>query len=138
MKAVIFDCFGVIIAEEPRLSGEIKDQQLLDFIALLRVKYKTAMLTNIANSGSLSRRFSNDELSKYFDVVVVSGDIGFAKPEAQAYAITAQRLGVPLNECVMIDDLESYCLGAQGVGMKTIQYQSFNQLKHDLSQFLTI
>src|SRR6185369_3482431 len=99
-----------------------KDLELLEYIAELRTQYKIGMLSNIGRGG-LERRFAPGELDRYFDVVVVSGDIGYAKPEAEAYEITADRLGVRLDECVFTDDREGYCEAARGVGMQAISYQ---------------
>jgi len=69
-------------------------------------------------------------------VVVASADIGFAKPEAEAYQITADRLGVRYDECVMIDDREDYCQGAIAAGMHAILYKSLVQLQRDLDRVL--
>jgi len=71
-------------------------------------------------------------------VVVASSNIGFAKPEARAYEITAEKLGVRLDECIMVDDVEAYCLGAEGVGMQAIRYQSFDQMKNELEVLLKL
>jgi len=188
VRAVIFDCFGVIISDAlevivselrvtrpeaarqvhdlvlasnrghltPRSSseqiaallgmtyeayrdriaeGEAKDAALLEYVAALRKTHKTAMLSNIG-SGSLARRFAEGELENYFDVVVSSGDIGFAKPEAEAYEITAERLGVRLDECVFTDDRELYCEGARAVGMQAIHYKGFAQFRGELEPLL--
>jgi HAD superfamily hydrolase (TIGR01509 family) len=59
-----------------------------------------------------------------------------AKPEPEAYEITADRLGVRLEECVMIDDRLELCEGAQAVGMKAIMYKGLKQLKTDLESLL--
>lgn len=115
-------------------TGEVKNLQLLEYIKELKKNYKVGLLSNVLKGG-LEVRFTPDELS-IFDTVVASSDVGFAKPEAQAYEITASRLGVRLEECIMIDDREDYCLGATGVGMKAIQYQSFDQMKADLEAII--
>lgn len=117
------------------MSGEVKNEDVLNFAASLRPEFKTAMLSNIGTAG-LQRRFVPGELEKYFDVVVASGDIGFAKPEPQAYETTAERLGVRAEECVMIDDRVEYCAGAEAVGMQTIRFETFAQLKRDLAKLL--
>lgn len=117
-------------------NGEAKNDKLLSYILNLRSNYKTAMLSNIAGS-SLARRFPNDELATYFDVVVASGDIGFAKPEPEAYEIVADRLGVRCDECIFIDDRELFCAGATSVGMRAITYTNFAQFTYDLQQVLT-
>jgi HAD superfamily hydrolase (TIGR01509 family) len=118
-------------------NGEVKNRQLLEYIAGLRLHYKTALLSNVSKHG-LEVRFSPEELSACFDTVVASGDIGYAKPEPQAYEITADRLGVRLDECVMIDDREDYCRGATGVGMQSVQYESFDRLRRVLKEDFSI
>lgn len=115
-------------------TGEVKNLPLLEYIKELKVGYKIGLLSNII-SGGLEVRFTPDELS-IFDTVVASGDIGYAKPEAQVYEITADRLGVSLEECIMIDDRQDYCQGAIGVGMRAIQYKSFQQMKTDLENLI--
>lgn len=108
--------------------GEAKDMLLLDFIAKLRGDYKTAMLSNVAGS-SLRNRFTTDELERCFDAVVASGDIGYAKPEPEAYEITADRLGVRYDECLFVDDRDAFCEAARAVGMQAIHYVSFDRFK---------
>lgn len=115
--------------------GSTINQDVLDYALELRKKYKTAMLSNIG-SGGLERMFEPGLLSKYFEVSVASGDIGFAKPEPQAYEITADRLGVRLNECIFIDDRQDYVDGAIGVGMQALLFTSTQQLKRDLVDIL--
>jgi glucose-1-phosphatase len=188
IKAIIFDCFGVLItdalgamttelcktnpdakaqihawlhetntgkitAEESakRISAifglsyedyrqqlslyEVKNQELLDYALELRKTYRTAVLSNVSSWG-LERRFSKDELGRYFDVVVASGEIGYVKPEARAYEIVAERLDVRLDECIFTDDLQPYLDGAQAVGIQTILYQNFPQFRTDLERLL--
>jgi len=134
----IAEIFGLTYADyrQQLHAGESKDQTLLDYILSLRATYKTAMLSNVS-VGGLARRFEPGELERYFDVVVASGDIGYAKPEAEAYEITADRLSVRLDECVFIDDREDYCAGAHAVGMQTIVYQSFAQCCAELKALLS-
>ena len=114
---------------------EVRNTELLEYIPKLRKQYKIALLSNISPQG-LDARFSAEEQAEYFDVVVASGVIGYAKPEAEAYEITADRLGVRLDECIMIDDRQDYIDAAAALGMQAILYVSFAQLKHDLAQIL--
>ena len=111
------------------------DEQLLAYITELRKQYKIGMLSNVGRDGLL-RYFTQTELDAHFDSVVVSGEIGFAKPEAQAYEITADRLRVLLNECVFTDDKPAYCEAARAVGMQAIVYDSFDQFRSDLRKVL--
>jgi HAD superfamily hydrolase (TIGR01509 family) len=115
--------------------GEVKNTRLLAYVGDLHQAYKTALLSNIGK-GSLLRRFSEGELAQLFDAVVASGEVGYAKPESEIYEITAERLGVRLEECVFTDDREEYCEGARGVGMQAIYFQDFEQFKRDLEALL--
>ena len=115
--------------------GETKDVELLRYIKELRQTYKTALLSNIGVD-SLERRFEPGELEHYFDVVVASGEIGYAKPELQAYVITAQRLGVAPEECVFVDDRSPYCEAARAASMQAILYQDLAQFRSELKTLL--
>jgi HAD superfamily hydrolase (TIGR01509 family) len=115
--------------------GELKDQRLLEYIRELKKTYKIGMLSNISESG-IHKRFTDEELQTHFDAVVVSGEIGYAKPEPEAYEIVAQRLGVRLEECVFTDDKLEFCEAARGVGMQAILYENLEQFRTDLEQLL--
>jgi HAD superfamily hydrolase (TIGR01509 family) len=112
------------------------DEELVEYIQALRKRYKVGMLSNVRKDGLLDV-FTQEQLDDFFDAVVASGNIGYAKPEAQAYEIMADRLGVLLSECVFTDDREEYCDGAKAVGMKVIQYRSFEQFKPELETILS-
>lgn len=115
--------------------GEAKDEQLLAYIRGLRKNYKTALLSNIG-AASLHNRFSDQELRDCFDVVVISGELGFVKPEPEVYLHTAEKLGVKPEECVFADDRERHCVGAEDVGMHAVLYHDFVQSKRDIEQLL--
>ena len=117
-------------------NGEIKDENLLEYIRELKKEYKIGLLSNVTSMDSLKSRFAENELEDNFDVVVASGQIGYAKPEAEAYEITVDKLGVFLSECVMIDDREEYVNAAVGIGMKGIVYTGMNDLKKELKDIL--
>lgn len=118
-------------------SGEQKNNTLLEYIVDIRKEYKTALLSNIGR-GSLNKRFSEEELSRYFDVVVASGEVGLAKPEARIYELTAERLGIRTDECIFIDDRMEYIEGAQAVGMKAVLFTSNQELFTALHEILNV
>ncbi len=134
---VIAENLGVSVDvwQQALTSGSTLNQPVLDYAKELRNSYKTAMLTNIG-TGGVERMFEPGFLDAYFDVVVASGDIGFAKPEPQAYEITAERLEVRLDECVFIDDRPEYVEGARAVGMQAVVFIATEKLKKDLAKIL--
>jgi putative hydrolase of the HAD superfamily len=116
-------------------TGEVRDTKLLDYIKTLRGTYKTALLSNITQQG-IERRFPDNELNAYFDEVVISSEIGYTKPDPEAYIITAERLGVTLQECLFTDDRPDYIAAARQCGMQGIVYESFPQFKDALTEVL--
>jgi putative hydrolase of the HAD superfamily len=116
-------------------SGRKINMPLLEYVKELGTKYKVGMLSNVGK-GRLPELFGEGFLEGYFDVVVASGDIGFAKPQARAYEYVVEQIGVRLDECVFTDDREEYIEGAQHVGMKTILFTSTEQFKKDLEALL--
>src|ERR1035437_4667220 len=128
--AIIFDCFGVIVTADG-----VKDPLVMELILSLRRRYKTALLSNIGQQG-LNLRFTSEELSRYFDAVIISGDVGIVKPDPGIYNHATKLLGVDPNECVFIDDLEIHCEGARNIGMYAIQYRDFLQAKQELEDLL--
>jgi HAD superfamily hydrolase (TIGR01509 family) len=131
------ELIGISVAElRQRVNnGEIKNYDLLAYIKDLRKIYKTAVLSNVSRDG-FWRRFTANELEPYFDSIILSGEIGYAKPEARAYEVAADTLGIRLDACLMIDDREDYCQGAQGVGMQAVLYTSLPNLQQDLVRIL--
>lgn len=120
---------AVVTAEQP-------NAELLQYIKELRANYKTAILSN-ANVGSLSRRIGTYWLQACFDTVVVSAEVGILKPDPRIYRLTAERLEVKPEECVFVDDIELLAAAARAVGMQTIVYKNFAQLRIDLAKLLT-
>lgn len=123
-----------IIAEQD--AGEVRNEELLTFIASLKTNYKLAMLSNINGRDRVAMRFLPGQLDALFDTVIASGDEGCVKPEPEIYEIAATRLGVLPGECVMIDDIREYCDGAEAVGMRSIQFISTQQCIADLNTLI--
>lgn len=132
-RPLLAEQFGLSLDDfvERLLSGEVKNYELMDYIAGLRKKYKTGILSNIG-AGSLRKRFDEEELELHFDAVVASGEIGYSKPTLKAYEIAAQKLGVDPSECIFTDDRYAFCQAAQEAGMKAIVFEDFSQFKREL------
>jgi putative hydrolase of the HAD superfamily len=111
------------------------DYELLKYVKELRKNYKVGMLSNVGPDG-LGKYMDYNILNDHFEVVVESAKIGFAKPEARAYEIAADKLGVRLDECIFIDDREEYIEGAVHVGMSTVLYTDLESLKKELEKEL--
>ena len=57
-----------------------------------------------------------------FDVIVISGEIGYRKPEKEMYEILLSKIQeIPFN-CVFIDDTMENIVAASELGFKTIRF----------------
>lgn len=78
-----------------------------------RAGLKTGLLSN---SWGLSA-YPFDLLRASFDDLVISGEVGLRKPDPAIYRLAAERLAVPPDACVFIDDLERNVEVARELGM---------------------
>jgi putative hydrolase of the HAD superfamily len=70
-----------------------------------------------------------------FDVTVFSCMEGTRKPEKKIYEVILNRLHVAPQEAVFIDDTKEYVQGAEQVGIHTILFRNFSQLRKQLASF---
>lgn len=128
---------GISVADVQDIfrSKHIVNRPLLQYVRSLRSQYKTALLSNVGHS-IITTMFTEQELADAFDAVALSADIGAIKPSAEVYEVTAEKLGVPPEQCVMIDDIPRNVEGAELVGMKGILYTSDGQMIAHLKALL--
>jgi putative hydrolase of the HAD superfamily len=67
-----------------------------------------------------------------FEVVVDSAFVGMRKPEPRIYELTLERLGLPAEACVFVDDLQINVEAAEALGMRGVVYHNTAQAIADL------
>lgn len=68
-----------------------------------------------------------------FDDMVISGAVGYVKPEPEIYRILLEKVGKPAHECLFIDDSLPNIQQANKIGFATIHFQSPSQLEEELT-----
>jgi putative hydrolase of the HAD superfamily len=88
--------------------------------------YRMAMLTNNVREWEPLWRsmLSVDEI---FETVVDSGFVGCRKPESRIYAMTLERIAMPPEACLFVDDVLVNCEGAEKAGIWAIHFQHNDQ-----------
>ncbi len=71
---------------------------------------------------------------KCFDGMVISGEVGLAKPEPYIYTYLLEQIKRPAGDCLFIDDSKPNIITASELGFQTILFQSPEQLNKDLHQ----
>jgi putative hydrolase of the HAD superfamily len=66
-------------------------------------------------------------VDEIFDLVVDSGFVGLRKPDREIYDLTLERLGVPADQCLFIDDIDVNCDTARELGMSAVHYEYNDQ-----------
>lgn len=87
---------------------------------------KMAMLTNNVREWEPLWR-SMLPVDEIFEEVVDSAFVGCRKPEARIYELTLERIGMPAEACLFIDDLHTNFEGAKAVGMNAVHFRSNEQ-----------
>lgn len=113
----------------------VRNQPLFAYIRHQKRSYKTGLLSNVGE-GFLESLIDRSELDELFDQVVTSSSVGVVKPAREIYEIMADRLGIPTDECVFIDDIPANVDGATRAGMKGLLYTTNHQLEVDLARVL--
>lgn len=113
----------------------VRNEALIAYAKLLKRMYKTALLSNVG-SEVMDRIFDQKEMDQLFDIKVLSCEVGIVKPDRQIYLLTAKRLGLSPEECIMVDDREDFCAGADAAGMRPILHQSNHQTMRAIDRLL--
>ena len=113
------------------------NKQVLRIISDLRSKgYVLAALSNaIPPRLSLNRK---RKLYDIFDSTTFSCEPGVdcKKPNSKIYRICLQRLNLPPEECIFIDDRKENLAAAKKLGLGTIHFKSASHLKKELKKIL--
>ncbi|MDQ3402716.1 MAG: HAD-IA family hydrolase [Actinomycetota bacterium] len=117
-EALVVDYAGVFT--EPGVAAIVD--------AVRRRGLRTALLSN-ADSVPAG-------LPDVFDVVIVSGVVGVAKPAIEIYLLAAAELGTTTDKCVFIDDHAPYVRAAARAGMTGVCHRSVESTVDELEILL--
>ena len=78
---------------------------------------KLGILSNA--SRGWTERLRARGVADLFDDVVVSADVGLAKPDPEIFLLAARRLGVEPGACLMVDDQPQHLESAKRAGLQT-------------------
>lgn len=90
----------------------------LDFLRTARARMEKLALATSATERNQRYAFERFGLAPYFDVVVNASDITHTKPHPEAYHTTVARLGIPAEDCLVIEDSKNGIVAAKGAGCR--------------------
>jgi len=117
VRGLVLDFGGVLAG--PGTDG----RALAGVVAALRGRgVRTAILSNDPG-GPGADRLRELGGGRFVDEVVLSGDVGVAKPDPRSYLLVAQRLGLEPAQCVFVDDLVVNVRAAAATGMVGVHHE---------------
>lgn len=119
-----------------RMFGGMKlEEAMLEAVAAAkRAGFKTALLSNSWGLGGYPR----DRLAQIMDVVVISGEVGMRKPDPEIFTFTTDKLDLPADACVFVDDHPGHLKAAQEAGMMTVLHREPDRTIPELEELLGV
>jgi putative hydrolase of the HAD superfamily len=134
--------FGALLGIEDsadlvnRIFGRIQpDETMVEAVKRARLAgIRTGLLSNSMGTG----RYDRAAFPELFDGVVISGEVGLHKPQPEIFRLGCERIGLPPEECVFVDDLRENCDGAEAVGMTAILHRGADTTIPELERLLEV
>lgn len=89
--------------------------------ALAERGYRMGIVSNASDSADVRKLVEDAGLRSFFEVVLVSADVGLRKPHARPFELALNHFGVPPQRAVMVGDtLGADIRGANALGMASV------------------
>jgi putative hydrolase of the HAD superfamily len=119
-----------------RLFGGMRPDRAMEMAVVMakRQGVRTGLISNSWGSG----RYELDRFPELFDGWVISGEVGVRKPDPAIYALGAERIGLPPDEIVFVDDLPGNLKPARAMGMATVHHTTAEETIPQLEELLDV
>ena len=96
------------------------DREFKDVAQRLRERFCLGILSNDVSEWSmyLQKKYRLD----FFHAIVISGDVGYRKPDRKIYEILLQTVKAKPDNCIFVDDRCRNLIPAKKIGIKTIRF----------------
>ena len=105
-----------------------------DVVNLLTQLKKHYTLVLLSNTNSIHKKHGWDKYDfvQIFDKLILSHEVGFAKPEKEIYKAVENFTQLPGDAHLFIDDIKEYTDATKNLAWDAIQFINFLQLKSEL------
>jgi epoxide hydrolase-like predicted phosphatase len=111
------------------------DYKVIEYVNELGKKYPLVLLSN-SESSYLRNILIKKDLEKLFEVILISGEIGVAKPDREMFEMALSKLGVAPEEAVFIDDQKKNIDAAEKIGIRGIRFEDIDTLRKAMDKIL--
>jgi len=131
---IMFDVGGVLLRTDDRDLYDLTPMPgTFEMVEKLRANYCVVVFSNMSPE-SFGLYNSKWHFDQRFDYVFVSGFIKAKKPDSNAFALVARKLGVSPSNIVFFDDTAANVAGAKAAGINAIVFQNVTQAAQALRQ----
>lgn len=127
-----FEKHGFPVEDADRVADRYSQQRLENMYlipganevlgALLARKIRLGLISN-GDSPIQRQKLGRFDLEKYFETILIEGEVGYGKPDRRIYELAVSEFGVDPDHMVMIgDNLKWDVAGPQSVGMRGIWF----------------
>ena len=109
--------------------------ELTEYFRNLRPRCQTAILSN-SFVGAREREQERYGFEDMTDFIIYSHEVGMGKPDSRIYALTCERLGLPPDEVVFVDNVAANVTAAREGGMQAILFEDTEQAIADIEAIL--
>jgi epoxide hydrolase-like predicted phosphatase len=92
-------------------------------VAGVRAARAAGVRTGLLSNSWGDDRYEHALIDPIFDAQVISSAVGLRKPDPAIYDLAAQRIGLPADACVFVDDLPGNLKPARAIGMATVVHR---------------
>lgn len=92
------------------------DPEAEKVLEALRKRYRTALITNWDHAPWLKRWLADSDITGWFEDIVISDEVGCAKPDPRIFTSALEKLGLKPSEMVYVGDSPEDVQGALVVG----------------------
>ncbi len=121
------------------LKNEIKPREGL--IELLNFLFKNSYKIAVA-SGSIKKDVIDTlellDIKHFFRVILSGDDVKEGKPDPEIFIKTADKLKIPYNECLVIEDSQTGVYAANAAGMQVIAIPTHYTQNHNFSKAVKV
>lgn len=107
--------------------------EVTQMLTKLKQSYKLYLLSN-TNENHYNWIQQQYNVARHFEELILSYEIGHAKPDHPIYSEVMTRSGFDAAQCVFVDDLHENVRAARDAGMHGIVFTTAEQLRVDLAK----
>ena len=98
----------------------ILDPEVIPLLEKLNERYKLALVSNFDHPPHIYSVLSELNLKKYFQSIVISGEVGYKKPDPKIFTLALNYVRLHPHEVIHVGDTQADVEGANAAGVYSI------------------